>query len=130
MNDAGVRFVGTLRQDHLDEFRHHIHVGVLNITLLNRAQAFGTARGSDDGIPRSCGLQQKIAADAVQAAGIGKRSELDSANLLSLCLARELNADGAIGADRDIRGARRNGDGRLELVAIRGDDDASGIQMK
>src|SRR5690348_13658677 len=34
--DAGIRFVGALREDHVDEFGDDIDVGLLDVALLNR----------------------------------------------------------------------------------------------
>src|SRR5437763_1739090 len=43
-DDTGIRFVGALRDDHLDKFADDVHIGIFEDALLNGAKAFGTAR--------------------------------------------------------------------------------------
>src|SRR5262249_22844830 len=73
MNNTGIRFVGTLRQNHLNEFANNVDVGVLKGALLNCAKSFRAAGRADDGIAGRRGLQKIVVADTAETARIRKR---------------------------------------------------------
>src|SRR6185437_12210031 len=124
--DAGIRFVGALREDHVDEFGDDIDVGLLDITLLNRAKAFGSSGRADNRIARSSRGREKILADAIEPAGILKRGELKRANLSGLLLAWLGDADGPVVADRERIG--RNRDAGLDLITVLRDEVADVVE--
>src|SRR5208282_4147558 len=88
------------------------------------------ARGSCERVPRSRRWQKQVLADAVQAARVRKCGKLDLAHLLRLLLAGKRDADGAVGANRDARGVRRDRDGRLQGISIGCDHISLGVKMK
>src|SRR5256885_156081 len=127
---AGICFIGTLRDDHLDKLANHIDIGIFEHALLETAETFGAAGSADDGIAAGGSLKKIVVADAVKAARIGESGELDGADLLRLRLTGQRNAHGPIRANGDIGGAGRNGERGLKLIALRVNNDASGIEMK
>src|SRR5438445_7236704 len=125
-----IRFVGTLRQDHLDELFHHVHVRAFEHTLLNFAQALGSAGSADNRIARGRGHEKQVLANAVEPAGIRKKCKLNLSHLLRRGLAGLRHADGAIGPDGDGGGPGGNRDTRLQWIPIGGHDVALRVQMK
>src|SRR5579863_7557130 len=115
---ARVRFIGALRQDHLHELLDNIDIRLLENSLLQAAQALRAARRTDDGVARSRGRQINVLANAVQPAGILEECQLDGSHLLRLRLPWLRNCDRAIGADGDGERVRRNGDRRIERIAV------------
>ena len=82
LHDLRVGLIGPLRNDHLDEFIHHVDVGVFQHALLQSAQTFRAARRAHNGITRGGGLGKQTAAIAQQAPGIGESGQLNDADLL------------------------------------------------
>src|SRR5579883_3275866 len=89
VDHAGIGFVGALRQDHLDEFADHIHIGIFKEALLQRAETLRAAGYAYDGIAGGCGLEEVVVPGAAESAGIGEGGELKRANLLRLLLDRK-----------------------------------------
>src|SRR5690349_806142 len=126
--DAGIRFVGALREDHVDEFGDDIDVGLLDVALLNRAKAFGSSGRADNGVARSSGGREEILADAIEPAGILKCGELKRTDLSGLLLAWLGDADGAVVADCDRERIGRNRDAGLELITVLRDEVADVVE--
>src|SRR5215470_7174148 len=72
LHHARVRFVGTLRHDHLNELIDHADVGLLEIALLDLPQTVGAAWRTDHRVARGRGGEKEVFPDTVQAARIGK----------------------------------------------------------
>src|ERR1700750_1644593 len=71
-----IRFVSARREYHLDELGHDVHVGVLEISLLQGAQTLSPARIAKDWVTRTQRGLEEVRTDALKTAGIGKRSQL------------------------------------------------------
>src|SRR5215831_5505133 len=61
-----VRFVGTLRQDHLNEFLNNVDVGLLEHPLLQSAKPVRPTRVSDDGLAGGCGRGVEVLSKALK----------------------------------------------------------------
>ena len=81
VHDLRVALVGALREDHLNELFDDIDIGVLEISLLQCSHASVAAGTVRDGISGGCRLFKEIAADGVEAAGVGEGGELYCAQL-------------------------------------------------
>ncbi len=103
LNHLGVRFVGALGENHLHEFLDDVDIGLLERALLDRSETFVAAGSAENRIAGCRGRKEQVLTDAIQAAGICKRRELNLADLLGLLLAGKRHADRSIGADRDAR---------------------------
>src|ERR1700728_2726600 len=113
-----VGFIGTLRQYHLHELGHHIHIGILEVSLLQSSESFGSAGVAQHRVPGAEGSLEKIGTHALQAAGIRKGRELDLPQLGRVLLSSKSGVHHAIlcNCDRSCIGRNRNGgDDRIAI---------------
>src|ERR1700722_4351221 len=118
MNNLGVAFVGTLRQDHLHKLRNHVHVRVLQIPLLECSHASASAWNIRNGIARRLSLCKEISTDGIKPARIGERSQLNRAKLCWSCLSWYCRRHNAVLRDRDRGCIRRDRNRWQQGIAI------------
>src|SRR6185369_11346642 len=85
--------------------------------------------------PRLCGaggigLAEEIAAFGAEAGGIREARRLDLSDLARRRLSGELDADGAVAADRHRLGALRDRDLRRDRIAFRGDERSRRVELE
>src|ERR1035441_3459731 len=125
----GIGFVAALRLDQVDELVDNGNVGLFGVSLQQGAQAFGAAGHADGGVARRVGGQVEAVAKAVEPGRILEVGELDLPGLLGGDLVGESVGDRAVGGDGNGLGVRRNGDLRLDGVAV-GVDDVAVLDRK
>ena len=130
LDDLGVRFVGPLRQHHLHKLGHHVHVRVLQIPLLQRSQALGPAGIAQHRVAGAERGLQQVRAHALQAAGVGKRGQLNLPQLRWILLSRKGRIHHSVLGNGDRGGIGRNRDGRNQRVAVGGHNRSLVVQVK
>src|SRR5271157_2560005 len=129
-NHFGIGFVAALRLDQVDELVDDGNVGLLGVSLQQGAHSFGAAGHTDGRVARGVGGKVEAVAEAVEPGGILEVGELDLPGLLGGDLVGESVGDRAVGGDGDGLGLRRNGDLRLDGVAVGVDDVAVLIELE
>src|SRR5437879_2313407 len=130
MDYFGVALIGTLRQDHLYKLGDNIYVRILQIALLQCAHSAGSSWRVGYGIPGRLRLLQQVAADGVQAFGIGEGCQLDRAKLCSIRLSGKSRRYDSILRDRNVGGIRGNGDRRQQCIAVRSHESSLIVRME
>src|ERR1035438_5771506 len=117
-NHFGICFVAALRLNQVNEFVNNRDVGLLGVSLQQGTHAFGAAGHADGRVAGGIGGQIQTVAEAVEAGRILKVGELDLPGLLGGDLVGERIGNRAVGGDGDGLGVRRDGDLRLDGVAV------------
>src|SRR6185295_18114173 len=121
LDDLRVHLIGALRRDELGNLLHRIDVGVLEVALIHAAKA-RFPRHADDGRARRRRLAVKIAAEWIEAGLIGEIGKRELADQLHGGIGAEAHEDLAGLVDGDFAGILRDRHGRLDHVAVGGND--------
>src|SRR5581483_1897502 len=126
---ARVDLVGALAADHRDQLLDDAHVGALEESLGELAEAVLPGRAE---LRRAggLGLREEVPAERAEAARVREADRLDLADLARRRLAGELDGHGTVVADRDRLRALRDRDLRRQRVAVRRHERAGRVELE